>query len=136
MIKRYVIYGLIGWNTEVIWTGLHSLMVGDLRLSGFTNLWMFFIYGLAVFLEPIHDIIGRWRWIVRGIIWVFVIWGIEYATGFILENIINLKPWVYKGPYAIDGLIRLDYFPWWFAAGLIFEKIHKTLDIYILDTRL
>ncbi|KNY27003.1 putative ABC transporter permease [Pseudobacteroides cellulosolvens] len=135
MIKRYIIYGLIGWNTEVIWTGMHSLMVGDLRLSGFTNLWMFFIYGLAVFLEPIHDIISRWRWITRGIIWVLVIWGIEYATGFILENIINLKPWLYSGPYAVDGLIRLDYAPWWFAAGLIFEKIHRTLDVYILDNR-
>ena len=56
MIKRFFIYGLIGWGMEIFWTGLYSLISGDLRLLAFTNLWMFFIYGAAVFLEPIHDI--------------------------------------------------------------------------------
>jgi uncharacterized membrane protein len=130
MIKRFIIYGFIGWGIEIIWTGLSSLLRGDIRLGGFTCLWMFFIYGAAVFLEPIHDIIYRWRWPVRGFIWLLIIWGIEYTSGFIILNTIGIYPWHYKGPYAVDGLVRLDYAPAWFAAGLIFEYVHRTLDKY------
>jgi hypothetical protein len=65
MVKRFFIYGILGWGIEVIWTGLGSLISGDLRLLGFTNLWMFFIYGAAVFLEPINDIISSWKWPFR-----------------------------------------------------------------------
>ncbi len=130
MAKRFFIYGLVGWCVEIIWTGLDSLMRGDLGLDGFTNLWMFFIYGLAVFLEPIHDVIREWRWLFRGIIWVVIIWGIEYTSGLILGNVLGVYPWVYTGTFAVDGLVRIDYAPAWFVAGLIFEKIHYTLDDY------
>lgn len=66
MIKRFIIYGFAGWSMEIFWTGLHSLLTGDLTLQGYTNLWMFFIYGCAVFLEPISDAISIWRWPIRG----------------------------------------------------------------------
>lgn len=115
---------------EVFWTGLGSLLQGDATLMSFTNLWMFFIYGSAVFLEPIHDIIAGWRWPVRGIIWVILIWGIEYTSGMVLYNLLGIRAWVYTGPFAIEGLVKLDYAPAWFIAGLIFERIHYTLDRY------
>jgi hypothetical protein len=130
MIKRFFIYGLIGWGMEIFWTGLYSLISGDLRLEAFTNLWMFFIYGAAVFLEPIHDIISKWRWPVRGFIWVVLIWGMEYTSGFILRSILGVNVWTYYGKFAIEGLVRLDYAPAWFIAGMMFERIHRTLDEY------
>lgn len=130
MMKRFFIYGILGWGIEVIWTGIGSLISGDLRLLGFTNLWMFFIYGSAVFLEPINDTISNWKWPIRGFIWVIIIWGIEYTSGLILSTILGVKPWVYEGRYAVDSLVRLDYAPAWFVAGLIFERIHRTLDKY------
>jgi hypothetical protein len=130
MIKRFFIYGVLGWGIEVVWTGLGSLISGDLRLLGFTNLWMFLIYGCAVFLEPINDIISSWKWPIRGFIWVIIIWGIEYSSGLFLSIILGVKPWAYDGRYSIDSFIRLDYAPAWFIAGLLFEKIHKTLDKY------
>jgi uncharacterized membrane protein len=130
MIKRFLIYGLAGWSMEVFWTGLHSLVGGDLRLIGFSNLWMLFIYGSAVFLEPIHDIIARWRWPVRGLLWIVIIWGIEYTSGLLLVSILGVYPWHYTGPFAVDGLIMLSYAPAWLIAGLVFERIHKALDEY------
>jgi hypothetical protein len=130
MIKRYFLYGLLGWNIEIIWTGLFSLLSGDLRLIGFTNLWMLFVYGLAVFLEPIHNIIRQWHWFFRGMIWVVIIWGIEYASGLILMQIIGDFPWTYGGPFTVDRLVRLDYAPAWFVAGLLFERIHNAFDGY------
>lgn len=130
MIKRFFLYGLIGWCLEIIWTGLDSLINGDLRLVGFTNLWMFFIYGSAVFLEPVHDFIAGWRWPLRGFVWLFIIWGIEYISGLLLVTILGVYPWRYTGPLAVDGLITLEFAPVWFTAGLLFERLHRLLDRY------
>jgi len=125
-----LIYGLIGWTMEVFWTGLGSLMKGDLMLSSSTYLWMFPIYGLAVFLERVHDSIAERPWYVRGFIYAVLILAIEYLSGWLLRSILGACPWDYRDatPYHITGLIRLDYFPVWFVAGLIFERIHKVLD--------
>lgn len=91
---------------------------------------VFYMYGCAVFLEPIHDIIVGWKWYVRGILWVVIIWGMEYSSGLLLKSILGVYPWFYSGSYAVDNLVRLDYAPAWFAAGMVFERIHKTLDHY------
>jgi uncharacterized membrane protein len=128
MIKRYLLYGVVGWSMEIVWTGLYSLVSGDLALEAYTSLWMFFIYGSAVFLEPLHDIIRSWNVIIRGIIWVVIIWGIEYSTGKVLLALLHVYPWRYFGKFAIEGIVRLDYAPAWFLAGLLFERMHATLD--------
>jgi hypothetical protein len=130
MIKRFFIYGILGWGIEVVWTGLGSLVSGDMRLLANTNLWMLLIYGSAVFLEPINDIISDWIWPFRGFIWVIIIWGIEYTSGLFLSKALGIRPWIYYGRFAVDDLIRLDYAPAWFIAGLLFERIHKALDKY------
>lgn len=128
MLRRYFLYGLLGWIIEIIWTGLESFVNGDLRLLGFTNLWMFFVYGSAVFLEPLHDLISTWRWPVRGLLWLGVIWGIEYISGLLLVSILGVYPWYYTSPLSIHGVITLEFAPVWFTAGLLFERIHRTLD--------
>lgn len=128
MIKRYFLYGLLGWSLEIIWTGFDSLVHGDLRLMGFTNLWMFFIYGSAVFLEPLHDHIVDWRWPWRGLVWLCVIWGIEYFTGLFLFHILGVYPWQYTDQLAVNGLITFRFAPVWFIGGLLFERIHHALD--------
>ena len=89
---------------------------------------MFFIYGSAVFLEGIHDRIEQWPWFIRGIIWMLLIWGIEYISGFLLDALFGIQPWHYTGSLAINGYIRLDFAPVWFAAGLAFERLHRSLD--------
>lgn len=41
----------------------------------------------------------------------------------------DMCPWDYSGAKSnINGLIRLDYAPFWMAAGLIFEKILSAAD--------
>lgn len=129
MIIRFFIYGIIGWAMEIFWTGAASLLRGDVRLQGTTYLWMFPIYGLAVFLEPIHDKIRFLPWIARGGIWAMIILTIEYATGWAIRGLVGVCPWDYTGnsKLAINGLIRLDYAPAWFVAGLIFERLHDFL---------
>ncbi len=125
-------YGFIGWIFEIIFTGSGSLLRGSLSLTGYTYLWMFPIYGMAVLLEPVHDRIRPAPWPIRGFIWVSLILFIEYISGWLLIQFIGFCPWDYSGfsPYTVDGLIRLDFFPFWFAAGLIFERIHDFLDSF------
>lgn len=128
MFKRFIIYGLAGWCLEVFWTGLGSLFSGDVKLSAHTYMWMFFIYGLAVFLEPVHDSISKWPMIVRGGIYTILIFAAEYSTGWLLRVIIGVCPWDYSHSiYSVNGIIRLDYTPVWFAAGLLFERFHNFL---------
>lgn len=129
MGKRFLIYGLVGWITEVAFTGAGSLMSGSLRLTGYTYLWMFPIYGMAVFLEPLHDRMRNSPWPVRGLVYTAAIFMVEYISGWLLQLILGFCPWDYTGStaYTIDGFIRLDYMPFWFVAGLLFEKLHDFL---------
>ncbi len=128
MAFRFIIYGLIGWCLEIFWTGLASLLKGDFVLSGQTYLWMFPIYGLAIFLEPVYESIKDQPIILRGGVYTLIIFSIEYLTGWLLQSLIGVCPWDYTGTlFSIHGLIRLDYAPVWFVLGLFFEKVYITL---------
>ena len=124
MKERFVIYGLSGICLEVFWTGFASLINGNLELIAQTNLWMFFIYGLAVFLEPIHFYISDWPIYLRGGVYTILIFATEYFTGWLLQSYIGACPWYYTDSLNINGLITLKYIPVWFCLGLIFERFH------------
>jgi uncharacterized membrane protein len=127
-MKRFLVYGVTGWGLEMIWTGAGSLLHGDLMLRGFSYLWMFPIYGLAFFLEPLHEELRPWPWFVRGLIWMGIFFTIEYSSGWLLRSLLGSCPWDYSGArFSVDGLIRLDYAPAWFAAGFLFERLHDAL---------
>ena len=130
MKKRFLIYGIAGWILEIIWTGLGSLLAGDLTLRCKTYLWMLPIYGMAVFMEPVYHKIKTYSWVARGFVWMIVIFAIEYCSGLTLKTMVGVYAWNYSDtPLHIGGLIRLDYAPVWFAAGLLFEKAY----CYLLD---
>lgn len=109
---------------EIVWTGLSSLLNKDYRLVSRTSIWMFFIYGMAAFLEPLCDLIIYLPFVLRGIIYMLCIFAAEYVTGSVMKRL-NACPWDYSGSqYSVAGVIRLDYAPVWFAVGLTFEFIH------------
>ena len=129
MLIKFLLYGFLGWSTEIIYTGLGSLLQGDWRLRGFTYLWMFPIYGLGLFLESIHNRIRGLPWLVRGGIWLGLIWSLEFCTGWLLKLLTGSCPWDYTGSaYSIYGFIRLDMALEWFLFGLMFEHVHDYLD--------
>ena len=124
MIYRYVIYGLLGWNLEVRWTGAGALLDGDINMIGHTSLWMFVIYGAAgVCFEKIHKFISSKRWYERGLIWMYFIFTAELISGLLLRSV-GIRAWEYTGTFSLLGVIRLDYAPVWFVVGLIFERVH------------
>lgn len=125
LMINFIYFGLIGFIMEILWTGLCSLINGDLTMKSTTSLWMFFIYGLAVFLEPLFILLEGAPIILRGMIYMVLIFSAEYATGYFLERSIGRCPWNYgSGSFSVYGLIRLDYMPIWFAVGLFYEYIY------------
>ena len=92
MVLRFVVYGAIGWITEVLWTGMGSLLAGDPRLRSYTYLWMFPIYGGAVFLEVVHDNIRNWNWFARGLLYM-VLCGLLQAWHLKKSMIFSISGW-------------------------------------------
>ena len=88
---------------------------------GNTSLLMFPIYGMAAALSPISKLLRKRNVMIRGTVYMLLIFTAEYTTGWLLRKW-DMCPWDYsEAALNVDGLIRLDYAPYWFAAGLLFE---------------
>ncbi len=130
--------GVAGWCLEVLFTAVDSVMAHDWRLMGTTSLLMFPIYGLGALLAPLARGVDRWlavlpgkvlsirdRVIRHGMIYMVLIFTMEYLSGMFLRSK-GICPWDYTGRQTnINGLIRLDFAPLWFLMGLLFEYITK-----------
>ena len=133
MLIRFVLYGLLGWAIEIVWTALSSTASGAQRgwpLAGTTYLWMFPIYGLlAPLYEPLHDAIRAWPWPLRGLLYGLGFLAVEYVAGWLLRRLTGACPWDYTGRCRrhLHGLIRLDYGPLWALLGLALEPVHDLL---------
>lgn len=123
--KTFFLCGAIGWCMEILWTGLHSLLEGRFTMMGKTSLLMFPIYGCASVIGPVYKRIARFPVALRGSLYTIGIYFTEFVSGAFLK-IFHICPWDYSSsPWNYKGLIRLDYAPLWFVAGLFFEKIVK-----------
>lgn len=127
MIKRFIVYGTIGVGAEILWTGLGTLIRGDLSMAGHSSIWMFPIYGMMVFLEKIHDNTRHMPVIIRGGVYTLLIYTGEFISGTFLK-LIGACPWNYEQlPFSIYGVITFSYIPVWFILGLFFEILHDFL---------
>lgn len=133
MLIRFVIYGLLGWCAEIVWTAAREKATGrqkGWKLRGTSYLWMFPIYGLlAPLYEPLHNAVRAWPWLARGGLYMLGFFAIEYAAGWLLRRLIGTCPWDYSrhSRWHVQGLIRLDYALVWFLAGLVLEPVHDFL---------
>ncbi len=126
--KNFLICGLTGWCMEIVFTSFGAFCKNDYKLIGKTSIWMFPIYGMAAVIGPVHSKIKNFPVILRGGIYTAGIYTCEYVSGSLLKKH-DLCPWDYSDAKAnVNGLIRLDYAPFWMAAGLIFEKLLDMTD--------
>lgn len=121
---NFLLCGFCGWCMECLWTGIGSLMEHkDKELSCRTSLWMFPIYGMAACFSPICKRLKDRSTALRGSIYAICIYFAEFTTGTLLKKF-HACPWDYsKAKLNYHGVIRFDYAPAWFAAGLFFEKL-------------
>jgi hypothetical protein len=137
--QRFVAYGLAGWCSEILSTGIRSRgRDADMRLTAHTYLWMLPIYGVAaVAFEPAHDAAraAGWPWWRRAAAWAGGIYAVEAASGELLRAATGEVPWDYSRPRGrkpvpmnFRGLVRPAYAPVWFLVGLGMEQLHDLLD--------
>lgn len=121
--KNFMKCGLTGWCMEILFTALDSLRKRDLSLRGVTSVWMFPIYGCAALISPISRLLKKRPTWLRGLTYMAIIFLTEYLTGRLLSRR-QLCPWDYgRNRWHVNRVIRLDYAPCWFAAGLLFERL-------------
>lgn len=125
MRKDFIKCGVAGCCMELFWTTLGGIKKKDYKLIGHTSIWMFPIYGMAAMIKPVS---GKLKMrnkdaLERGLIYTMGIYAIEYTTGMLLKKK-NRCPWDYsESKYNINGVVRLDYAPLWFAVGLLYERM-------------
>ena len=111
--------GVTGWCMEVVFTSVESILAHDWRLMGRTSLLVDRWIGE-------RDVSVRDRTIRHGMLYMVLIFVGEYLSGAWLRSR-GICPWDYSGSQtSINGLIRLDFAPLWFGAGLLFERITRT----------
>lgn len=145
LTENFLKCDIAGWCMEVIFTSAESVISGDWRLMGRTSLLMFPIYGLGALLGPIGRLTDRWigdgkirpvdRAVRHGVLYMVLIFAVEYSTGAWLTAR-GICPWDYSGRHSnINGLIRLDFAPLWFGAGLLFENLTKNAADFTKNPR-
>ncbi|SRR5712691_518199 len=129
--RRFAVYGLLGWCMEIVFTATRRAVggTGDRRLEGVSYLWMHPIYGAGgLAIEAVHLRTRRRPWWARALAYATTCLLIEYASGWLLRRATGECPWDYgdRG-INVDGLARLDYAPFWAAAGLVAEPVSSVL---------
>lgn len=123
LLKNFFKCGLLGWSLEIIFTALDSFRKRDMRLFGRTSLWMFPIYGSVCLFAPAFKVLKNLPFYLRGTIYALCIFIGEFLSGCFLSHR-KLCPWDYgRSRWHIKKVVRLDYFPNWFLAGLLFEQV-------------
>lgn len=127
-LQDFIVCGATGWCMEIIFTGLNQLRRREMSMTGQSSLLMFPIYGMAALIRPISRLLQRRPFWVRGCIYTTIIFLGEFISGSYLKKKGNC-PWDYTAShYHIHSVIRLDYAPYWFLAGLFFEQILTRTD--------
>ena len=121
--QNFLKCGLTGWCMEIMFTAMNALRRRDMTLKGNTSLWMFPIYGCAAMLAPGSRLVSRRPVWISGLTYMSLIFSVEFITGKLLSRR-SLCPWDYgRSRWNVSRLIRLDYAPFWFVAGLLFERL-------------
>lgn len=121
--KNFIKCGITGWCLEIVFTAADALRRRDMTLKGNTSLWMFPIYGSAAILSPLGRLLRDKSVWLRGITYMGLIFCMEYLSGSLLAKR-KFCPWDYgRSRWNIKGIIRLDFAPNWFMAGLLFERL-------------
>lgn len=122
-LMNFIHCGILGWCMEILFTAADKIRRRQFTLQGTTSVWMFPIYGSAALFAPVFRRMKKKPLLVRGLTYMSMIFSMEFISGKLLGRK-ALCPWDYsRSKWHISRVIRLDYAPYWFGAGLLFEKL-------------
>ena len=123
LLHNFLHCGILGWCMESIFTALSSYRRRQFSLKGNTSVWMFPIYGSACLIAPLCRRLRGKPLLLRGFLYATLIFSVEFLSGKLLQKR-HICPWDYShSRWNIGKIIRLDYLPCWFLAGLLFERL-------------
>ena len=130
LVFEVLLFALIGLGMETAFTAATDFRTKrDKHLMGYSSLWYVPLYGFApVFFHLAHPVIFTLPWLLRGLIYMACIYIVEFAGMGALRFLLGSSPSeaeYYQCRWNVLGLIRLDYAPAWFSAGLLFEFIFR-----------
>lgn len=130
-MRRFLGYGFTGWALEVVFTAAtDGLRSRDRRLRGHSYLWMLPVYGAGgMLLERLHGHLasrGVPRW-ARSLVYMLGIYGVEFGSAALLDRTLGEVPWRYLRGMHVRGYVRLDYAPFWYLCGWLFEPLQGEL---------
>jgi len=102
---------------------------------GHTYIWMAFIYALIpVLMMNIYPKVAHFSLLVRMLIFVAMVYLIEFSAGFLLDKLTGQCPWEYTTGWHVMGYIRLDYALFWVGFGFILERLFLLLESFDYST--
>lgn len=144
--QRFVAYGFLGFMIEVVFTGLHNIIVlGSKKAAGHTYLWMFPVYGsggslleqIMLFMKSSH-LSPMLSMVSCILLMTLAIYVMEFTWGAVFEYIIGICPWKYTNSDGVTihknsilGYIRLDYFLFWLGLAGVFYMYGEKLKIIL-----
>lgn len=135
-IFELILYAVLGLGLETVFTAAMDWRKDPKRhLMGYSSLWYLPLYGLtSVFMHCAGKYIFPLHWLFRGLIYMVVIFAIEYLGMLALRILLGESPsqsGYYQSRWNVHGLIRLDYAPAMFLMGMLFEYVHFQLNVVV-----
>lgn len=138
---RFLVYASLGVAAEVVFTAACArfgvVLTPDLddaearagwRLKGHSFVWMLPIYGVGLLVfEQVHDLLRAEPWLLRGVVYVAMLYAIELAASLALVRLTGRHVWRWIGAGALGGHVHLAMAPLWLAAALALEPLHDAL---------
>lgn len=137
MIKTlitYALFGLFGIVLEVLFTGVKNIIKGNWKGAGETYVWMIPVYMIAAgCMSIVHVLCGdSVPFLIRGILYLIVIYDIELLSGTLLQVLIGVVPWDYgDSRWTPFGVINLKYAPLWYLVALIYEPLARFYEVLV-----
>ena len=132
LVAICVVFGLVGLGMQCFFTAREK------HLRGYSSIWYVPLYMLPPLIFQYHwwpfsgqalfQRLFMWPWYSRGLIYVAGIYAAEFAWMLVLRCILGSSPSEkeYRASgRSILGLVRWDFFLFWFAAGLMMEGVFR-----------
>ncbi|HEY9784810.1 MAG TPA: hypothetical protein V6D17_05360 [Candidatus Obscuribacterales bacterium] len=132
LLIEMLLFAVLGLGIEVVFTALMDIAKDSKKhLMGYSSIWYMPLYALTpIFFAVLAPYLFALPWFVRGLIYVPLFFALEYAGMFSLRKLLGSSPSqqsYYQSRWNVNGLIRLDFAPAFFALGLLLEFVYRFL---------